>query len=56
MINKPEQASLILEEMERYLNSAKYTLFSNTTVMVDRIRMEEYIQELRHCITQDDSV
>ena len=47
MTNKEEKANEVLDELEAYLNSAKYALFSNTQIMVDRIRMEEYVQQLR---------
>ncbi|MDO4297603.1 MAG: hypothetical protein Q4C59_03875 [Lachnospiraceae bacterium] len=56
MINKNQEAKLILDEMQNYLNSAKYTLFSNTQIVVDRIRMEEFMQQLRQCIGEDDFI
>ena len=36
--------------MEAYLNSAKYALFSNSQIQVDRVKMEEFLRELRQCI------
>ncbi len=60
MINKEEaflyrlqKANEVLDELEAYLNSAKYALFSNTQVTVDRIRMEEYVQQLRQYMNAD---
>lgn len=40
----------MLEELEAYLNSAKYALFSNSQILVDRVKMEEYLRELRQCV------
>ena len=37
--NKIKKVNEVLDELESYLNSAKYALFSNTQVTVDRIRM-----------------
>ena len=45
--HKLQKANEVLDELESYLNSANYALFSNTQVTVDRIRMEEYVQQLR---------
>ena len=53
MTNKNEKAKEVLEELEAYLNSAKYALFSNTQVTVDRIRMEEYVQQLRQHLKEN---
>ena len=53
MINKEEKVNEVLDELEAYLNSAKYALFSNTQIMVDRIRMEEYVQQLRQYMNAD---
>ena len=47
MTNKNEKAKEILEELEAYLNSAKYAIFSNSQIVVDRVKMEEFIQQLR---------
>ena len=47
MINKNEKAKEVLEELEAYLNSAKYAIFSNSQIVVDRVKMEEFIQQLR---------
>ena len=51
--NKIQKANEVLDELETYLNSAKYALFSNTQVTVDRIRMEEYVQQLRQCLKEN---
>ena len=51
--NKIKKANEVLDELESYLNSAKYALFSNTQVTVDRIRMEEYVQQLRQYLNAD---
>ena len=47
MTNKNEKAKEVLEELEAYLNSAKYAIFSNSQIVVDRVKMEEFIQQLR---------
>ena len=50
---KLQKANEVLDELEAYLNSAKYALFSNTQVTVDRIRMEEYVQQLRQHLKEN---
>ena len=61
MINKEEsfsyklqKANEVLAELESYLNSAKYALFSNTQITVDRIRMEEYVQQLSQYLKEEN--
>ena len=44
---KIQKANEVLDELESYLNTVKYALFSNTQITVDRIRMEEYVQQHR---------
>lgn len=53
MINKNQKAIAVLDELEQYLNSAKYALFSNSQIMVDRVRMEEYMQQLRQYLKSE---
>ena len=50
---KIQKANEVLDELESYLNTAKYALFSNTQIMVDRIRMEEYMQQLRQYLKEN---
>ena len=50
---KLQKANEVRDELEAYLNSAKYALFSNTQVTVDRIRMEEYVQQLRQHLKEN---
>lgn len=48
-----EKANRVLDELQAYLNSARYALFSNSQVIVDRVKMEEFLQELRQYVKED---
>lgn len=47
------EAGQILDEMQEYLNAAKYALLSNRVILVDRAKMEEFVRALRQCLEQE---
>ena len=50
---KKHRAEEVLDELESYLNSAQYALFSNSQILVDRVKLEEYVQQLRQYLKED---